>query len=87
VGQAETTDNQDVTSRGGVSGERLPVELANLSVPIVVPRVEIRFLSGESEIWRIVEGALAQAAALKESEGAQPEGPQEAESELAEGNH
>jgi tetraacyldisaccharide 4'-kinase len=35
-----------------------------LSVPIVVPRVEIQMLEEEEGVWGTVEGALAQAAAL-----------------------
>ncbi len=51
----------------------------NLPVSIVVPRVEVEFLEGEEGVWRVVEGAMAQATALKEPS----ESPDEPESPIA----
>lgn len=60
---------------GGEGTEVRAVQGLNLPVPIVVPRVEIQVLEGEEGVWKAVEGALAQATALKEP----PEGPAESE--------
>ncbi len=51
----------------------------NLPVSIVVPRVEVEFLEGEEGVWRVVEGAMAQATALKEP----AESPDEPETPIA----
>ncbi|MBU6413437.1 MAG: tetraacyldisaccharide 4'-kinase [Planctomycetes bacterium] len=67
---ASKSYNSSLADSGGPSqGEAIPVaapgSLAGLSVPIVVPRVEVQFLDAESAVWGAVEGAVAQSGDLK----------------------
>lgn len=57
-GKGKPLDNDDEGVLAAAQG-------LNLSVPVVVPRVDIQILEGESQVWQAVEGAVGQAAELK----------------------
>lgn len=71
VGRRHGSQTKEALTGHGTSyntssnGEVLPPELLNLSVPIVVPRVEVEVSEGETGVWGAIQAALAQRDELK----------------------